>query len=258
MNKLALNPIKKFPHWLCGISCVILGGELFAAPAWNINFENMTAGQPIEVAPYEKDKVNTKPQKMEASQGHATEAANSIIVRKDFKAGEASLPGHSAVLCKTGNAKEKNVAEFRMIGHPSDYSSHSGYLVSFDILLSDSAWRSATSLNVRLINQDNESQVGSIVFCQQGEIFINSDLTDDSLRVPEAWKAEKIHRIQMRIDEGSRRFEVRMDGKPIGSLPLNTDQDIGIHRIRFRANSDAASFPEGIGIDNIEAAAGAQ
>lgn len=218
-----------------------------AAPLWDIDLESMTVNSAISTASYVIGEVNTKPQ---------SAGAGSVLIQNGYTVGTETLPGHSVVLTKsTTGADTASAVRFTMIGNAADYSANTDYQVTFDLLMSESAWSTATSLNVRMINNNSSTSVGALTFRAGGGMLLRSSFGDD-VELIDVWNWGNVMKMTLQVDADNQTFNVGINGIMIGQIDLdptgNPNPNLGLNRFWFGANSDNSLFAGGIGISNIE------
>ncbi len=218
-----------------------------AAPLWKIDLSAMEVDEKIAVSSYISAQVNENPQSV---------GAGSVTIANNYTVGSAVLSGHSVVISKPTRTTSSET-RFTMIGSSGDYSTTTNYELRFDVLLSKSAFDSATSLNVRMINNNSSTSVGALVFHVDGKLSLNSAFSTSGFSTADnVWSWGEVLHFKLQVDADNKRFNVLLNDALVGHLDLDntgaTYPNLGVSRIWFGSNSDNSLFADGLGITNIE------
>jgi len=217
-----------------------------AAPLWDIDFDDMTAGSaPSLQSPALPGVVNTNPTTLTN-----TDATNTILVTSNFTANGQTLAGNSLVLVKSVSGTQ----EVAMVGNAADYQANTNYQVSFDLLV-DSR-NLGQPLNLRLTTNDTNTSVANLTFDMAGSIILSSPTLSSvgTMTLTGAWDPNAINSVIIQVDAASRTVFALVDGELVGQMFLDLAGEanpLGVGRVRFRSNSTNQLYAHGLAVDNI-------
>jgi len=214
-----------------------------AAPLWDIDFDDMTAGSAPTLSSSQAGVVNTSPTTLTN-----TGATNTILVTSNFSANGKTLAGNSLAFVKPVSGTQ----EITLTGNAADYQASTNYQLSFDLLVDNR--NLGQPLNLRLTTDNTNVSVASLTFDMAGSIILSSNLSSTAMTLTGAWDPSAINSVVVQVDAATKTVFTLIDGALVGQMSLDlagAANPLGVGRVRFRSNSTNQLYSYGLAVDNI-------
>lgn len=219
---------------------------LSALPEWQVDFEQMPAGQPPSTAPATPGMINSQPTAIfEGGDGR-------LEVVESFQAGAAVMDSKALLLSfRSRDLNPDNMAMVNFQGHDQDVLPPEDFVIWFDFLVDSlSVEGSGTNtLEVRIRNAAEEDQMLRILFETRGDIRLLSDsVYEVDTTFENAWSMDTLHRVEGQFDADQSTFTLSVDGETLGDVVFNfqDDSEKSVRTVVFRFGSAGLGFDAAI------------